>query len=178
MRSQLIRAAILAVALTFSVPHVAFAASVSDGDPSFGSSAKDAPEVPSSSLARTSGGEVGIMQVIPAPSGCNGYANNPHRSTSSPTYGQTKGFSTTQCINSVPFIEVKSEVWRSRWWGYERKGVTGHNYQYNGSFQGVSGIWQCCENNTWRTVGWHHVTDGDGVDYYAETMKYADINSC
>lgn len=34
-----------------------------------------------------------------------------------------KGFSFTRCDGRVPLIEVRAEVWKKRWWGYQHVGL-------------------------------------------------------
>lgn len=113
-----------------------------------------------------------------SPSGCEGYSNNPHKSTSPDTYGDIKGNAGTKCVTTVPVIEIKATVWRKRWWGYEQMGEAGLGTETWYSRINRSGHWDGCQNNSWRTVGNHHVLDRDGVHYYAETMRYADVTNC
>jgi hypothetical protein len=69
-------------------------------------------------------------------------------------------------------------VWRKRWWGYQQMGTAGSGRAIWSSGIGRSGHWDGCQNNTWRTVGHHHVIDRDGLHYYAEAWKYADVTNC
>lgn len=118
-------------------------------------------------------GNSSTMQVIPSPSGCMGQSNNPHRSTSEG--GIIKGFSFTRCDQAVPLVEVRAEVWKKRWWGYQHVGRDGYAFNRNDSYEANSARYSPCEANTWRTVGQHHVFDHDRRDYFSETMKYAGV---
>jgi hypothetical protein len=86
-----------------------------------------------------------------------------------------KGFSFTRCDQAVPLVEVRAEVWRKRWWGYQHVGRDGYAVNRNDSYEANSARYSPCEENTWRTVGQHHIFDHDRRDYFAETMKYAGV---
>lgn len=69
-------------------------------------------------------------------------------------------------------------MWRKRWWGYEHVGSDGSgsvSYHYT---IGRSGIYNGCQNNWWRTVGYHLARDFDLRNYTGETQNYDEINEC
>jgi hypothetical protein len=115
------------------------------------------------------------LSTYPSPSYCRGKSNYPHQSTSSSTYGWIKGYSETYCVANVPYIEVRATVWRKRWWGYEHVGTDGSGHYYNWYRIGRSGVFAGCQNNRWRTVGYHKVKDIDLQWYSLETQAYRDI---
>lgn len=104
-----------------------------------------------------------------------GQSNNPHKSTTEG--GIIKGFAFTRCDRAVPLVEVRAEVWKRRWYGYQHVGRDGYAVNRNDRYEGNSGRYSPCETNSWRTVGQHHVYDHDRRDYFAETMRYADVGA-
>lgn len=151
------------------------AASVDGNEPVTSAGSGDPPT--QSQLVRNEGsadGDVSTFQIIPSPSGCMGQSNNPHKASS--VENAVKGFAFTRCNRAVPLIEVRAEVWKKRWYGYQHVGVDGYSVNRNDSYEANSGRYSPCENNTWRTVGQHHVYDHDRRDYLAETMRYAGVS--
>jgi hypothetical protein len=71
-------------------------------------------------------------------------------------------------------LQTTSQLWRHRWWGYEKVGTKGNNINYNIAHQKASGIYSVCESNDWRTEGEHWSTEGGDV-YYAHTFKYKTV---
>lgn len=108
-----------------------------------------------------------------SPAGCVGKSNNPHKDT----YGHIKGVTQIDCLYSVPKLRTTAQLWRKRWWGYEKVGTKGDNTNYNTWQVKASGIFYGCQNNWWRTEGEHWSWEG-GKTYYAHTMKYAEVTTC
>lgn len=119
--------------------------------------------------------EATTSATYPSPSNCRGKSNNPHQSTTTGTYGYIKGYSETYCDANVPYIEVTATVWRKRWWGYQHVGTDGDGSTTWWYKIGRSGVYAGCENNRWRTVGYHVAKDVDGEYYSMETQNYNDI---
>jgi hypothetical protein len=108
----------------------------------------------------------------PSPAGCTGTANNPHI-----TGGNIKGVTQFDCNYSVYKLHTTAQLWRHRWWGYEKVGTKGDNTNYNVAHQKASAYYYACENNDWRNEGEHWSTEG-GITYYAHTMNYEEIKKC
>jgi hypothetical protein len=119
---------------------------------------------------------VTAAQSFPSPSLCRGKSNDPHQSTTPSSYGWIKGYSETYCVANVPYIEVRATVWRKRWWGYQHVGQDGSGHTSNWYRIGRSGTYRGCQNNTWRTVGYHVVRDIDLQYYSLETQNYQTIS--
>ena len=115
-------------------------------------------------------------QTYPSPSQCRGRSNNPHQSTTPGSYGWIKGYSETYCVANVPNIEVRATVWRRRWWGYEHVGQDGVGRTTGWYRISRSGTYRGCQNNRWRTVGYHLVRDINFQYYSLETQRYRDIS--
>jgi hypothetical protein len=115
-------------------------------------------------------------QSYPSPSLCRGKSNDPHQSTSPGSYRWIKGYSETYCVANVPYIEVRATVWRKRWWGYQHVGQDGSGYRAYWYRIGRSGTYRGCQNNSWRTVGYHVVRDIDLQYYSLETQNYQTIS--
>lgn len=110
-----------------------------------------------------------------SPHDCWGKTNCPHKSTSSDTYGDVKGFAETWCnLGATEYVWVSASLWEQRWWGYSRLTDWAANDSFWDDYEGVSAHYDGCLNNTWRLSGYHEVTDY-GVDYSGSTAEYAPI---
>jgi hypothetical protein len=118
---------------------------------------------------KKSGGQ-GEALAAPSPAGCVGRANNPHK-----TGNSVKGVTQTDCLEPVPRLRATSQLWRHRWWGYEKVGSKGNNTNYNSWQVKASGLFSPCQTNSWRTEGEHWSYETSGT-YYFHSMKYADVS--
>lgn len=108
----------------------------------------------------------------PSPAGCVGKSNDPHKAT---TTGGIKGVTQIDCLRSVGRLRTTAQLWRKRWWGYEKVGSKGDNTNYSTWQVKASGNYSTCESNRWRTEGEHWSTE-NGRTYYAHTMNYNDVS--
>ena len=115
-------------------------------------------------------GQEGFL-VDPSPAGCVGKANNPHKTDTR----KIKGVAQTGCNYSVS-LKVTSQLWRKRWWGYEKVGSKGNNSRYTNLIK-ASGLFNGCQNNWWRTEGEHWSYEASGT-YYRHTMRYNEVTRC
>lgn len=112
-----------------------------------------------------------------SPAGCYGTSHNPHKSNT-PGVG-IKGVTEFECVNyKVKSLRTRAQLWRKRWWGYEKIGKVGDNTNAPASHVQASATWGPCENNRYRTEGDHWSDEGSDGIFYAHTMKYADVNTC
>jgi hypothetical protein len=108
----------------------------------------------------------------PSPAGCVGKSNNPHK-----TGSNIKGLTQIDCDDAVDELQTTAQLWRKRWWGYEKVGKKGDQTNHDKFGVKAGGIYGECENNKWRTEG-EHWSDEDGVTYYAHTFRYNTVTSC
>jgi hypothetical protein len=109
-----------------------------------------------------------------SPAGCVGKVNNPHQSTKEPTKGKIKGHAEANCEATVDSLYMKVQLWRHRWWGYEKVGKPGNNTNEDTKHTGASGVFDGCEENDWRTEA-NGTSVEDGEEYYAHGFKYAAV---
>lgn len=120
--------------------------------------------------------------IVPSPKGCDGWSNNPHRSWDAGNHG-VKGVTEINCQGrDVAQLRTTAQVWRNRWWGYEKVGFEGENTNTPRDWGWTpmvkaSGTFATCQVNSWRTSGQHWSWEY-GETYYLETMKHADIATC
>jgi hypothetical protein len=108
-----------------------------------------------------------------SPAGCQGKSNWAHKEMG----GTIKGVTQVDCLYSVSSVRTTAQLWRNRWWGYEMVGIKGDNTNLNSNQVKASGLYNLCENNSWRTEGEHESLESDG-DYYTHTMVYAEVTNC
>lgn len=106
----------------------------------------------------------------PSPAGCVGKSNDPHKSAT----GGVKGVTQVDCLRPVGRLRTTAQLWRKRWWGYEKVGTKGDNTNFSSAHVKASGNYSTCQRNRWRTEGEHWSVEG-GRTYYAHTMNYNDV---
>jgi len=153
---------------------VLFGGAAAHATPASGAGGNASPDVTDvASLQPVGSPSGGVTTLGVSPAGCIGKSNNPHKDT----YGRIKGVTQIDCLYSVPKLRTTAQLWRKRWWGYEKVGTKGDNTNYNTWQVKASGIFYGCQNNWWRTEGEHWSWEG-GTTYYAHTMKYAEVTTC
>lgn len=134
---------------------------------------KETPEQPAASLVsgdfRSEGG-IQSHAVEYSPAGCVGKSNNPHETV----YGYIKGVTQVDCDAFVSELRTTAQLWRLRWWGYEKVGTKGDNTNQWDDQVKASAKYDWCESNRWRTTGDHWSVER-GKTYTAHTWRYADV---
>jgi hypothetical protein len=111
-----------------------------------------------------------------SPAGCVGKSNNPHATNDD--YGRriVKGISQIDCTSWVYSLRTTAQLWRKRWWGYEKVGTKGDNTNCCDVRQvKASGTFYPCQNNTWRLTADHWSVEYNGKTYTASTIRYATV---
>lgn len=133
----------------------------------------DRASQPAPSTTRRAAGRLQPIRYSPA--NCIGYSRNPHKST---TIADTiKGLTEFECDYFVTSVRTRAQLWRNRWWGFEKVGKVGDNTNDPAKHVQASAKYGNCENNKWRTEGDHWSVE-DGETYTAHTMKYKDVTNC
>jgi hypothetical protein len=122
----------------------------------------------------------GSIPVEFSPAGCVGKSNNPHRTWGGSSY-IIKGVSQIDCLSYVSSLRTTAQLWRKRWWGYEKVGTKGDNTDPPPGTSArqvkASGVFYGCENNTWRLTSDHWSVE-NGKTYTASTIRYASVTTC
>lgn len=169
MQRRTLLATILATMMIVLMPGVADASSHARREPS--PPERQAP--PESPYAPQSTGDVTTMAT--SPSGCVQRANNPHYSTH--VAGRMNAEVRATCATTVPRMYHTSQLWETRWWGWDRIGVKGvfdRTWASRGSAYGND----TCRNNLIRATGDGFVDDRDGQRYYSATESNWIDNPC
>lgn len=112
-----------------------------------------------------------------SPNRCEGKSNNPHPSRSE--RGIIKGLTEIKCEGQeVLSLRTTAQLWRRRWWGFEKVGQPGENINTsvdwggNDPFVKATARFPGCETNTWRVSGQHWSVEGNGdKTYHGATAK-------
>lgn len=108
-----------------------------------------------------------------SPAGCKGKSHNAHH-----TDPIIKGVGQTKCDILVSELHVTAQLWRLRWWGFQRVGDPGPRTNSWSALVKGSARFNGCENNTWRTTSFHYSIEG-GVTYTASSVgNEVDISTC
>ncbi len=138
-----------------------------------GPNTAERPEGPLQPIVGEGTREVGPTEGTRAlsPAGCIGKSNNPHQSG-----WEVKGVTQIDCNWAVNSLRTTAQVWRHRWWGYEKIGIKGDNTNPWDDQVKASGFGDtACETNWYRTSGEHWSLEGT-TTYYLSTLKNAEVN--
>ncbi len=142
--------------------------------------ADDAPENPDATAPTTAQLVVeGNRDALadPSPAGCVGKTHNPHRS------GHVRGtinvVAETGCRVAVPRVGVHVKLYRSRWWGWEKRGDSGFTSRAGTSFVNANaGSPRCVgETHDWLGASYHESTEG-GRKYTSTTANRQNNITC
>ena len=110
----------------------------------------------------------GVSAAALSPANCRGKSNNPHYSTGGG--GQIKGVAQIDCDSAVQTLIVTSQLWKKRWWGWQKAGYKPTITDTWDDQVKASGTYYPCESNDWRTEGeyWSYES---GLWYYATNFN-------
>lgn len=143
---------------------------VSAGKPVHRPDPESLPETTPLGLQRSYPG-YSIEAAYSSPAGCIGKSNYPHQSS---VLLGIKGVSQIDCNYAVEKLRTTAQLWRKRWWGYQKVGTKGDNTNYLAYQVKASGYYGACEENRWRLEGEHWSWESSGI-YYGHTWAYNDV---
>jgi hypothetical protein len=115
--------------------------------------------------------------VEPSPAGCVGRTHDPHRSSHVP--GTINVVADTRCNYAVPSVGVSTNLYRSRWYGWELRGSSGFQSRANSSSISTNAGSPRCVGDVhdWLGSSYHESIEG-GRKYYGNTSKRRDGITC
>jgi|GEM_PF-6055798 len=110
---------------------------------------------------------------IPNPYGCFGRSDNPHRSTHIPSNVSAQG--TTSCRVPVPWIYVRSSLYRSRWFWFDEH-ISTTQLGRSGTVAQVNPGGRCVDSGNYYVTSYHEVRGPDARLYWTRTSNSAYVN--
>ncbi|MFI1996319.1 DNRLRE domain-containing protein [Actinoplanes sp. NPDC020271] len=135
-----------------------------------------------SSQPGTVGAQAVNMEV--SPSGCVGSTQNPHRSGHVP--GTINVTGSTKCAVAVQQLKLWIKLYRSRYYGWEKRGDSGLLSTYKGvapswtkAFKQNAGSPRCVgDTHDWKGTSYHESLEANGKSYYMRTSKQQNAITC
>ncbi|CAM4070129.1 hypothetical protein GCM10009799_36750 [Nocardiopsis rhodophaea] len=112
-----------------------------------------------------------------SPAGCVGRTHNPHRA--SHARGTISVVANTRCRRTVPTLGVATVLYRSRWYGWEKRGSSGMKERRSRQSVRASAGSPTCVGDTrdWLGSSYHESVE-DGTSYVGRTSRRRNDITC
>jgi hypothetical protein len=112
---------------------------------------------------------------LTSPSGCVQRADNPHHSHHQA--GRVNAEVVAICQARVPQMTHTSQLWHTRFWGWDRIGKPG-SFAGAGVKEGSAAANDVCHDGTFRVTGDGEIVDVDGLAYWASSRSRSTTDPC